>query len=1274
MINEALLDILFAQFEDVNEMNQRDKSSLDINFAMRYFKDILDCDALFAGFKPQGQNEETSDDDNEEEVESEVEQKRITQGQNLKINEPNLQNIKLDPDMDQNQYLISNPQLRTFLRQIDLKNKKSLEQTNNTRQQQNLKYPVYAFSDFYYAASEDVRMIYDKVINDILYKYKKTKSFNGNDYDSLMQFFSVLTDQQIKEHLQQNKDSEIILNSFKKQKCLKSLEKKLSLYTKLQNESKDNYTILCQEEIVDNPYGMIQSYQNPLLTPKFYQELNELINKKHKKIKLEEDINYKKEIQQKMKNENYINFQEVEENEEFQQQIQLDQDPKKNQMEMEAQIRQKDSENLRRFFTGKFKLFEYEQQQQDNFNIEIKNHKHQRILNKESFLYQCPQENINALKCQAQIDEPGMGLLQRIQQQLEDEKKLNEQQNQQNQQLDEGFKQVEIDKKEQEFQKALDNYSYYNKEIVEFCMGYKENFLSKSFQTYNKVEIDLQNRQFFSEKLEVLLHQKKFPEKIGTQQQIANRLAAPSIISRQKDNRSAVSHVNLLSVEDQQESQDLSQFEEGIQQQQDFNQQFGNEDVANKELQNLIESKMKAFQTTPFYNHSQVAESFLLNDFSQVLTKHAKYHRNNIIDNLYEEKRELLGLEREQVKYFDPWPTELVPLVNLKEQKKDNRDILLEESTEKQNSHEYYKQVENLSLSKGNFILMEYIEQRPLILNNTGMCSKVTRYVYSSRAQQQFNQKRIKDEGDNYNNTQENSLQANYRSTYGQMGQISNEEMTLWEFKNMLVEQLGNIGQIRFLDKNGAIPLQGQLTDERLIGIAVIENDLYRAPIFKQKLPITDFLLVRTRVDNCHYKYTLRPIDCIYLVGQIEPKVEIFTPQSRPLGTFLKNCLKTYIKKQFKMGLEVKQDELELIFQKQNQKQSQKQSHTYIRSALKECKGIQDTSNQKTWRYQKGSNDDIQVLKYDITANQVCLYESMLHSSYLLQDFGLRELKNSDKMKKTLQEYMSRNPQDFNSWVIARRIEDELNMTAWSLSQSFLNSANQTGRMLLFGIGDPTSGHGGLNYIKKPQKARGEKGQNAIQEKKPQVMGTDNDLRKLHVEDIQNISTQLGLKTEANLKRWKMINKLTAFLQKSLNPDDKDSIDAVMFRKNLEVLDDKQRKQLNVIEKYAKNQRQTTKKQKEQYQKELDKQLAKLIQNLTIKVQGNYFEDFEEVKKKRTKRDFDKDDKNKDLEYNDEDIKPYLIMNQENYKLRIEAFQKKEMKIWLEKKKKKGLP
>jgi hypothetical protein len=45
-------------------------------------------------------------------------------------------------------------------------------------------------------------------------------------------------------------------------------------------------------------------------------------------------------------------------------------------------------------------------------------------------------------------------------------------------------------------------------------------------------------------------------------------------------------------------------------------------------------------------------------------------------------------------------------------------------------------------------------------------------------------------------------------------------------------------------------------------------------------------------------------------------------------------------------------------------------------------------------------------------------------------------------MKKTLQVYLQRHPQEYRDWVIARRIEDELNMTSWSLSASFLHSAN----------------------------------------------------------------------------------------------------------------------------------------------------------------------------------------------------------------------------------------
>jgi transcription initiation factor TFIID subunit 1 len=87
--------------------------------------------------------------------------------------------------------------------------------------------------------------------------------------------------------------------------------------------------------------------------------------------------------------------------------------------------------------------------------------------------------------------------------------------------------------------------------------------------------------------------------------------------------------------------------------------------------------------------------------------------------------------------------------------------------------------------------------------------------------------------------------------------------------------------------------------------------------------------------------------------------------------------------------------------------------------------------------------------------------------------------------------------------------------------------------MMLYGFGDPTGGLGGLSYVKKPLKARGEKDSKnmAVVEKKPVVMGTDDDLRKLHVNDTRAILLKLGADNIANLKRWKMIDLIAKITQ-----------------------------------------------------------------------------------------------------------------------------------------------
>jgi hypothetical protein len=66
--------------------------------------------------------------------------------------------------------------------------------------------------------------------------------------------------------------------------------------------------------------------------------------------------------------------------------------------------------------------------------------------------------------------------------------------------LNEPVKKVELFNVED----CIKSYNYYNEHIVDFCLGKANNFLEKPFQSLNHIEIDLNDTNFFSEKLEVM--------------------------------------------------------------------------------------------------------------------------------------------------------------------------------------------------------------------------------------------------------------------------------------------------------------------------------------------------------------------------------------------------------------------------------------------------------------------------------------------------------------------------------------------------------------------------------------------------------------------------------------------------------------------------------------------------------------------------------------------------------------------------------------------------
>ena len=85
-----------------------------------------------------------------------------------------------------------------------------------------------------------------------------------------------------------------------------------------------------------------------------------------------------------------------------------------------------------------------------------------------------------------------------------------------------------------------------------------------------------------------------------------------------------------------------------------------------------------------------------------------------------------------------------------------------------------------------------------------------------------------------------------------------------------------------------------------------------------------------------------------------------------------------------------------------------------------------------------------------------------------LQNFGLHDLRGPEKIKVAISKYFRENPENLEGYAIAKIIWEELSISSWSLSSSFISQA----KMYLTGPGDPTNGHGGYNYIKKPLKTR----------------------------------------------------------------------------------------------------------------------------------------------------------------------------------------------------------
>jgi transcription initiation factor TFIID subunit 1 len=569
--------------------------------------------------------------------------------------------------------------------------------------------------------------------------------------------------------------------------------------------------------------------------------------------------------------------------------------------------------------------------------------------------------------------------------------------------------------------------------------------------------------------------------------------------------------------------------------------------LANKNLFNKMTSKKIKKITN--YNHSEVADTFQYNIFRMSKDKIKHLHRFDLAQVVY---GEILANKnskwRVRIQNNNDLNNPLRKQLNRK-----SKIIVNINSQEIHHSHELFKKFSKLSLKGDDFFLFEYVEKNPLILGNIGMASRLTKYYYPTKIVKKI----FEEHGADLDEKEQTSL-----------------------FKHFIKDKFGEHGEENPLDETEQIPLLGQLINNKYEGVAILENNLYRVPVFKQKARKNDFILVRV-VEKGEVKYYLRRIKTVYTAGQIQPKSEVFCPYSRQFRFFLKKLLKFSINKFFEEKRSVHLKELKEFFPTMN-------DHN-LRKNIKMLGGEQDTGDNKFYIFnhqllqENKINDYADEIEASIVPEELCLYERMYQTYYDLLDFGIQKLKSSDKIS-VIKTKFYRNNLDFpEKCAIARRVIQELMLTSWNLSQSFISAIQTQGRMYLTGYGDPTNGHGGMNFIKLPLKISRYESQLFRKAKKGKtnqmVTGTDADLRRLPMVFVHDTLKKHGFTedTLANLERWDKIELLRDISNKASGDGKVEDLD-----------------------KFKREIRMTTKMQKEKYQNDINELLMTMVKNLTI--------------------------------------------------------------------------
>lgn len=240
--------------------------------------------------------------------------------------------------------------------------------------------------------------------------------------------------------------------------------------------------------------------------------------------------------------------------------------------------------------------------------------------------------------------------------------------------------------------------------------------------------------------------------------------------------------------------------------------------------------------------------------------------------------------------------------------------------------------------------------------------------------------------------------------------------------------------------------------------VLCLQNNLFRAPLFKHSPSEGDFLLARQWVDGMVQPAVLLEIPAVYVAGQTLPMTEVFGPQSRKANIYCKNRVEVAAYRQYQRpGNLSRRAKISKICRAFPQFQE-----SVLRKWLKDTSDfLRVGKDTGWWILKKGapslSEDELRAL---MTPELVCIYQAMLAGKQRLLDAGLGHLADSSE----------EGPADEDSNA-SSSLNIEIKLAPWNVTRNFILATQGKALVELVGSGDPTGCGEGFSFNRIPLKS-----------------------------------------------------------------------------------------------------------------------------------------------------------------------------------------------------------